>query len=92
LRFVVTDYWSDAGERPYSSVLHNVRTDRAADFVDVLKRAVERVHARDGDEIEVTITKTGKRPFGNRKVRLIGPHTFEREKWESANGAGGHAE
>jgi len=34
---------------------------------------------QDGDEIEITIRKTGNRPFGDRKFRYQSPHTYAPE-------------
>lgn len=78
-KFVVTDYWS-ADHRPYRSIPHSSRGDKALDAHELLCKAIEAAGAVDGDEVEVTITPTGRRPFGERKVRLVSPHTYERDK------------
>lgn len=78
-KFVVTDYWS-GDHRPYRSILHTVRGDIALDAHETLAKVIEAAGAVDGDEIEITIKPTGRRPFGDRRVRLVKPHIYDREK------------
>lgn len=84
---VLTVYWS--GEHvSYRNKLHDGVTDEDLGQVQprVLQELLEESGAVDGDEIEIVVRKTGQRPFGDRKVRLIRPHTYERES--STAGAG----
>jgi hypothetical protein len=77
---VLTEYWSGT-HRPYTNMLHDGDTDEDLGQLqpDVLRELVEESGAVDGDEIEITIRRTGRRPFGDRKIRLVKPHTYERE-------------
>ncbi len=81
--YVVTDYWDKGcAHRPYTSVLHTPGTDGHVDRAAALRDAIEAAGAVDGDEIEIIVRKTGNRPFGNRRMRLVRPHTYEREEHE----------
>jgi hypothetical protein len=81
--YVVTDYWdADYAHRPYTSALHTPGTDGHMDRAAALHDAIEAAGAVDGDEIEIIVRKTGNRPFGNRRMRLTRPHTYEREERE----------
>lgn len=81
-RLVATDYWSGS-DRPYRGVFHDRNTDERLDVWKTLHQLLESAGVTDGDEVEITVCKTGERPFGDRRVRLVAPHTYEREK---ANG------
>jgi len=78
---VLTEYWS-GNHRPYCNMLRDGDTDEDLGQVrpDVLQKLIAESGAADGDEIEITIRPTGRRPFGDRKVRLVAPHDYEREK------------
>lgn len=80
-RVVLTNYWSGDHET-YRKMLHESDTD---EFVEqareprALAAAIDASGAVDGDEIEIVVRKTGRRPFGNRRYRLTAPGTYERE-------------
>lgn len=79
--FVLTDYWNERRDhRPYRNQLHDPKTDELVSDMDALEVAINAAGAVDGDEIEIIIRKTGRRPFGNRKVSLVEPHTYKRER------------
>ena len=79
--FVLTDYWNERRDhRPYRNHLHDPKTDELVSDQSVLETAINEAGAVDGDEVEIVIRKTGKRPFGNRKVVLAEPHIYKREK------------
>jgi len=79
IRLVVTDYWSaDWKKKVHEGVLHSL-TDRPLDSEGLLSRALLRIGAEDGDEIEILITVTGRRPFEDRRVRILSPFAPERE-------------
>ena len=78
MRYVLTDYWS-GNHRPYRGILRDGR-DRVVSDDEALKAALNAVGAVDGDEIEIIVRKTGRRPFGDRKVTLVEPHTYKRER------------
>ena len=79
--FVVTDYWNERKDhRPYRGQLHDPKTDEEVSDIEALAALINEAGAVDGDEIEIIVRKTGRRPFGNRKVRLVEPHTYKRER------------
>lgn len=78
MKVVVTDYWSGT-HRPYQGSLHDPTTDEDLDVFDVLKHLIKEAGVVCGDEVEVVFKKTGRRPFGNRKVRRTAAHTYKRE-------------
>jgi hypothetical protein len=59
-------------------MLHDAHDDDGpqASFLEKLFREAG---VKDGDEFELLVRKTGRRPFGDRKVRLVKPHSYERE-------------
>ena len=64
MKFVYRDYW-DGEHNPYKGIIHNPNDDciQNTDLLDSLFPN----GLKDGDEIEITITKTGNRPFGDRR-------------------------
>ena len=79
--FVLTDYWNDPRDhRPYRNQLHDPKTDELVSDMSALETAINEAGAVDGDEIEIVVRKTGRRPFGDRKVTLVEPHTYKRER------------
>jgi hypothetical protein len=80
VQLVVTDYLApDGGSTVYENVLHSL-TDRARDPEEIFTRAIRELGVEKGDEIEVVIRRTGRRPFGDRRVFVVNSHTFAREK------------
>lgn len=80
MRVVLTDYHS-GDHRPYVFKMRDPITDEDfGRFPDAMVKAVVASGAVDGDEVEIVIRKTGRRPFGDRKVVWVAPHTYEREK------------
>ena len=79
MKCVTTDFYS-GNHRPYRNILRGSVTDEQLSKIDVLDTLILESGAIDGDEIEITVRRTGQRPFGDRKVRLVKPHTYEREK------------
>lgn len=76
IKVVVRDYWNkEFSHRPYQMVLHN-NEDKSLSTCDVLGSLLESVGARDGDEVEVCVTITGARPFGNRRWCLQSPNKY----------------
>jgi hypothetical protein len=83
MRVVVTDY-HDRAHRPYESLLHGPVLDGRAvdeklDPHHVLASLLAVAGARDGDEIEITVTRTGARPFGDRRVVNVDEGAYRRE-------------
>lgn len=80
-RYILTDYWDEERKhRPYRNVLRDPRTDKPVTDGDAIEAAIKEAEVKCGDEFEVIIRKTGRRPFGDRKVRLVKPHIYRREK------------
>lgn len=77
---VLTDYWNGS-HTPYTNILRDSITDEDLGQIqpEFLQKIINKSGAVDGDEIEIIIRRTGRRPFGDRKVRLIKPHTYARE-------------
>ncbi len=83
---ILTDYHTTNGHRPYTGVMCSLVTDQNLGQLDgPLLEALGKSGAVDGDEIEITIRRTGCRPVGNRRVRLVEPHRYERETVEEAS-------
>jgi hypothetical protein len=78
---VLTDYWHGK-DRPYQGMLRDGETDANLGQVgpETLLELVAESGAVDGDEIEITVRRTGRRPFGDRRVRLVRPHKYKREE------------
>lgn len=70
-----------AWHRPYHGVLRDPETDENVSTKDLIEQTIAESGAVDGDELMITVSvqKTGKRPFGDRKVVLAKPHTYERQ-------------
>lgn len=75
IRLIKRDYWAN-GQNPYRAMLHD-HTDRAIDTTacryDLL------ADFNDGDEIEIIVRRTGKRPFGDRRYILQAPNRYDPE-------------
>lgn len=79
---VLTDYHSGA-RVPYENIPRDPVTDDVLDWNrqdGALTKAIRESGAVDGDEVEIIVRRTGRRPFGDRKVRLVESHMYEREK------------
>jgi len=81
VRVVLVSYHAD-GSTPYTGMLHDEADNSLGQAArgSPLRRAIAASGAADGDEIEVRVVRTGRRPFGDRKVRLVAPHKYEREE------------
>lgn len=68
------DYWNERKDhRPYRSRLHDTQ-DQSLDLYEAITTILADI--ADGDEIEISATKTGKRPFGDRLFRYQQPQTY----------------
>ena len=77
--YVVTDYWDELfGHRPYGGMLHD-EDDKHVHADEALERAVRLSGAKDGDEVVIVVLRTGRRPYGKRRMRYVEPHRYERE-------------
>lgn len=83
-RVVVVDQYAPRGDgrfdRPYRNMLHDEHDNYLSQASrEPLESLLLAVAAKDGDEVEITVRKTGRRPFGDRRIVLTAPHTYERE-------------
>jgi hypothetical protein len=81
-RYVVTHWYATDTALSYDHQLHDgeelpVAPGRA------LREAMLRAGVEDGDEIEISVTKTGQRPYGSRRFVLVRTGIYEREPRES---------
>lgn len=83
-KLVLADFWDKGhGHRPYRGVLRT-SGDREASAGDVVRDLCVRAGVHDGDEFEISVQRTGRRPFGDRRMHWVSPHTYERETLEEA--------
>ncbi len=76
-RFVKRNYWDENGSQcSYRCVWHD-HYDERVDRRGEIERLIR--HVADGEEFEVTIRATGKKPFGERLYRYQRPHVYEPE-------------
>lgn len=78
---VITHYHS-GDHTPYLYMMRDPETDiesGQAGVNSVLGTLVRKLGVNDGEEIEVIVRKTGRRPFGNKRVVLTEPHIYGRE-------------
>lgn len=78
MRYVLTDYHART-DRPYRNMLHDPETDEKVQVYSAFNAAAEAAGLRDGDEFVLVAVPTGQRPFGDRRVVLVEPHTYRRE-------------
>ena len=76
-RYVFTQYRAD-DHVTYNHVLHDAQ-DTSVAQVSFLADLFEEAGVLDGDEVELVVRRTGRRPFGDRKIRLVAPHGYKRE-------------
>lgn len=70
---ILHHYWNENfTHTPYRNSLMQ---QKLGDFS--FQRLLESGNFDDGDEVEITIRKTGKRPHGDKKVVFTKPHTYE---------------
>jgi hypothetical protein len=71
--FVYHDYWAE-NHRPYRNLLY--REDKLFSEMSKFSNSFEEIGVNDGDEVIISITKTGNRPHGDRRIILQEPHTY----------------
>lgn len=80
MKFIYRDYWNaEENHCPYVCQLHDTKDNQLFKLYD-LKHLFDAAGVKDGDEVEITIKKTGKRPFGKRIWKLLAPHTYGPKK------------
>ena len=86
-RVVISHNWS-GDHTPYRNTMRDPVTDQRVGWLELLGDLLGLVEVSiggvlrrvdDGDEVEITIRPTGRRPFGDRRIVLVKPHTYERE-------------
>lgn len=73
---VKRDYWAKDNHCPYRNCFHD-KEDQPLDWYDVIRELLSDIE--DGDEMEIVVTKTGKRPFGDRRYCYQTPHAYAPE-------------
>lgn len=76
--YVASDYHSE-GHRAYRLVFRHPVTDAPVERTAALATAMAIADVRDGDEVRIVVVKTGRRPFGDRRVVRTASHIYERE-------------
>lgn len=76
---VVHHYFSGNGHTPYRNNVSFIGDCPVKTNLTLGKLIEMAGFVEDGDEIQITIKKTGNRPHGNRTVRYTKPHTYELE-------------
>lgn len=79
-KYIMFHYWS-GNHNPYTHCIHKTSGAAVSDS-GLLERLLDEAGVQDGDEFEITVTRTGNRPFGNRRVILQEPHTYGLETME----------
>lgn len=79
LKLLLRDYWS-GDHRPYQGMAHTVEGVLLRQLPwEIFGKLLEQAGVKDGDVFELTIRKTGERPFGDRRIVYTKPHTYELE-------------
>lgn len=73
---VYTEYHS-GDHTPYTCMIRD-RNDKDVGQFSELKSMFRDAGIDDGDEFEITIRRTGNRPFENTRIELVKAHTYER--------------
>lgn len=63
---------------PYRNVMRS-HDDQDIGQFSVLDDLFREADIQDGDEVEIIVKKTGNRPFGDKAIVYVKPHTYERE-------------
>lgn len=79
--FTVTDFHCPPTAPYYRLTPRASDTDASLTYLDLARAALEAAGAVDGDEVELVAVKTGRRPFGDRKMRLVASGTYRREPY-----------
>lgn len=76
MKFVYRDYWNEEqNHNPYTDMIHDLNDRKVLQLNSALHHLYPD-DLKDGDEIEITITKTGNRPFGDRRIVWQKAHTY----------------
>ena len=72
-------YWNeDHSHTPYMHVPYG-EDKKETSTADIVEDLFNQLDLDDGDQIEITVRSTGKRPFGDRRVVWAKAHTYRRE-------------
>lgn len=82
-RYTVTDWHMSDTYAPFRGELHD-QTDNPVTTRHAIAEAMDRAGIVDGDEILITVTKTGARPYGDRRYVLVRTGVYEREPEKKA--------
>lgn len=74
--FIFRNHWNENETHcPYQNILHD-KNDKEVCQLSQLEDLFDAAEVKDGDEIEIIVRKTGKRPFGARIWKLLEPHKY----------------
>lgn len=81
MKFIYREYWNeDETHAFYENILHTADDEKFAQ-VSELKRLFEAAEVEDGDEIEITVKKTGRRV--DAVWKYTAPHTYSKVEKKS---------
>ena len=66
-RYMYRDHHSREGARPRRNRVHSVDADEELELASVFGELLMNSGLKDGDEFEVCVTPTGRRPHGDRR-------------------------
>ncbi len=78
-RWTYLEYWdTQETHRPYRNMVAMTQSEKVEDHrqIDALRELFQEAGLQSGEEFLISIRKTGNRPFGDRRVRLVAPHTY----------------
>ena len=79
-KLAFSHYWnSDFTHTPYMHVMFDPETKQEVSLDSIVEKMLDLTDAQEGDEFEITISKTGQRPFGDRRMFLFKAHNYRRE-------------
>lgn len=73
-KYIMFNYWS-GNHSPYINRIHRLDGSEVS-LSSLLEKLLNEAGIQDGDEFEITITRTGNRPFGNRRMILQEPYRY----------------
>ena len=78
------EYWAGK-DRPYRNLIVDSETGEKMGQFSGLERLFVEAGVQDGDEVVIEVSKNGRRPFGERRVRLTAPHIYTLDPEEAAD-------
>jgi hypothetical protein len=79
-KFILRHYWDkEMKHMPYQNMVHNLK-DKEVFQMSELENLLKAANVEDGDEFEITIRRTGRRPFPNLVWKWVSDHTYARRR------------